>query len=35
MPAKEILKECGARWKLLSSEEKKPFEDLAKIDKER
>lgn len=35
MPAKEILKECGVRWKALSADEKKPFEDQAKVDKER
>jgi hypothetical protein len=31
----EISKEIGLRWNKLLPEDKRPFEDLAKLDKER
>jgi len=32
---KDVTKELGAKWKKLKPEEKKPYEDMAKKDKER
>jgi len=32
---KDVTKELGARWKKLSPADKKPYEELAKKDKDR
>jgi len=31
----DVMKEAGIRWKKLSAQQKEPFEELAKKDKER
>lgn len=35
MPPKEIMRELGVQWKAMSAEEKKPYEEMARKDKQR
>jgi hypothetical protein len=35
VPQKDRFGECGKRWKLLTDEEKKPFEEMVVEDKKR
>lgn len=35
MGAVEVMKEMGSRWSKMTAAEKQPYEELAKVDKER